>query len=61
MATNGGSGNETIFTLEATPLKYGPGASEEVGWEVKRMGVKRVMLVSDPGVVSANITPASRS
>jgi hydroxyacid-oxoacid transhydrogenase len=54
MATNG---NETIFTMEATPIKYGPGASEEVGWEVKRMGVKRVMLVSDPGVVKANIAP----
>jgi hydroxyacid-oxoacid transhydrogenase len=49
--------NETIFTMEATPLKYGPGAAEEVGWEVKRMGVKRVMLVSDPGVVTAGITP----
>ena len=54
---NGGSGNETIFTMEATPLKYGPGASEEVGWELKRMDVKRVMLVSDPGVVEAGITP----
>jgi hydroxyacid-oxoacid transhydrogenase len=54
MATNG---NETIFTMEATPIKYGSGASEEVGWEVKRMGVKRVMLVSDPGVVKANIAP----
>ena len=54
MAANG---NETIFTLEATPLKYGPGASEEVGWEIKRMGVSRVMLISDPGIVKANITP----
>ena len=54
MATNG---NETIFTMEATPIKYGSGASEEVGWEVKRMGLKRVMLVSDPGVVKANIAP----
>ncbi len=52
----GGSNYETIFTLEATPLKYGPGASEEAGWELKRMGVKRVMLASDPGVVKANIT-----
>ena len=50
------SGHETIFTLEATPLKYGPGASEETGWELKRMGVGRVMLVSDPGVVEAGIT-----
>jgi hydroxyacid-oxoacid transhydrogenase len=53
----GNSGNETIFTMEATPLKYGPGAAEEVGWEVKRLGVGRIMLVSDPGVVEAGITP----
>lgn len=56
MQGNGSAGNETIFTLEATPLKYGPGASEEVGWEAKRLGMSRIMLVSDPGVVKANIT-----
>lgn len=56
MQGNGGAGNETVFTMEATPLKYGPGASDEVGWEVKRLGVNRVMLLSDPGVVRAGIT-----
>ena len=60
MRSNGDSGNETIFTLEATPLKYGPGASGEVGWEAGRMGMSRVMLVSDPGVVAAGITPRIR-
>jgi hydroxyacid-oxoacid transhydrogenase len=54
--TERGNGHETIFTLEATPIKYGPGASEETGWELKRLRVNRVMLVSDPGVVKANIT-----
>ena len=53
---NRGNEHETVFTMEATPLKYGPGASEEAGWELKRMGVGRVMLVSDPGVVKADIT-----
>ena len=56
MPNDSRSNNETIFTMEATPLKYGPGASEEAGWELKQMGVGRVMLVSDPGVVKANIT-----
>ena len=56
MNKGSGSNNETVFTMEATPLKYGPGASEEAGWELKRMGVGRVMLVSDPGVVKADIT-----
>ena len=56
MQSNSRPNNETIFTMEATPLKYGPGASEEAGWELKQMGVGRVMLVSDPGVVKAEIT-----
>ena len=55
-----GNGNETIFTMEATPLKYGPGAADEVGWEVKRLGVGRVMLVSDPGVIEAGVTDRVR-
>src|ERR671933_1143590 len=54
---NGGSDHETIFTMEATPIKYGPGASEEVGWEIKQLRVNRVMLVSEPGVINAGITP----
>src|ERR687897_1919948 len=56
MGNGPGSNNETVFTMEATPLKYGRGASEEAGWELKQMGVGRGMLVSDPGVVKANIT-----
>ncbi len=52
----GASGNETVFTMEATPIKYGRGAAEEVGWEVKRLRMNRVMLVSDPGVIRAGIT-----
>ena len=57
MGASRANGHETIFTMEATPVKYGPGSSEEVGWELKRMRVGRVMLVSDPGVVAAGITP----
>src|SRR4051794_14433973 len=41
---------ETIFTLEATPIKFGPGAAQDAGWELKRLGVSRVLLVTDPGV-----------
>jgi hydroxyacid-oxoacid transhydrogenase len=43
---------ETIFTLEATPIKFGPGACADAGWELKRLGVKRAMLVTDPGVAA---------
>src|ERR687886_432437 len=50
------SGHERAFKLEATPVTFGPGVSEEAGWEMMRLGAKRVMLVSDPGVVQAGIT-----
>jgi alcohol dehydrogenase class IV len=44
---------ETIFTLEATPIKFGPGAAADAGWELKRLGVTRALLVTDPGVAAA--------
>lgn len=48
--------HETVFTVEATPITFGPGASDEVGWVLRRLGVTRAMLVSDPGVARAGIT-----
>jgi alcohol dehydrogenase class IV len=47
-----GPEHETIFTLEATPIKFGPGAAADAGWELKRLGVTRAMLVTDPGVAA---------
>jgi hydroxyacid-oxoacid transhydrogenase len=47
-----GSQHETIFTMEATPVKFGRGASAEAGWELRRLGVRRAMLVTDPGVAA---------
>src|SRR4051812_6545382 len=42
--------HESVFALEATPVKFGPGASAEAGWELKRLGVRRAMHVTDPRV-----------
>src|ERR687890_2781897 len=46
------TGRETVFTLEATPIKFGPGAAADAGWELKRLGVRRALLVTDPGVAA---------
>ena len=43
------SDRETVFTLEATPVKFGPGAADDAGWELARLGVTRALLVTDPG------------
>jgi hydroxyacid-oxoacid transhydrogenase len=45
-------GHETIFTMEATPVRFGGGPSAEAGWELGRLGVRRVMLATDPGVAA---------
>jgi alcohol dehydrogenase class IV len=45
--------HETVFTVEATPVKVGRGAVDDAGWELKRLGVTRALLVTDPGVVAA--------
>jgi hydroxyacid-oxoacid transhydrogenase len=44
---------ESVFTFEATPIKFGPGAVDDAGWELKRLGVTRALLVTDPGVLAA--------
>ena len=41
---------ETVFTVEATPIKFGRGAASEAGWEAARLGMRRVMLVTDQQV-----------
>ena len=39
---------ESVFTFEATPIKFGPGAADDAGWELRRLGVSRALLVADP-------------
>ncbi|WP_460444452.1 hydroxyacid-oxoacid transhydrogenase [Angustibacter aerolatus] len=43
---------ERVYTYAAPALKIGPGASDEVGWDVAHRGARRVLLVTDPGVVA---------
>ncbi|MGH2860589.1 MAG: hydroxyacid-oxoacid transhydrogenase [Solirubrobacteraceae bacterium] len=50
------SSRESVFTVEATPLKFGVGASAEVGWELERLGMRRAMVVCDPRVRAAGLT-----
>jgi hydroxyacid-oxoacid transhydrogenase len=46
---------ESRFRLVSTPITFGPGAVDEAGWELKQLGVRRVMIVTDPGVAGAGI------
>ena len=43
---------ETVFTYAAPGLKFGPGASAEIGHDLAATGARRVLLVTDPGVAA---------
>ena len=39
---------ETVFTIERGSIKFGSGATREVGYDMKALGAHRVMVVVDP-------------
>ncbi|MEO5940701.1 MAG: hydroxyacid-oxoacid transhydrogenase [Candidatus Limnocylindrales bacterium] len=51
--------SESVFTYAAPGLKFGRGASAEIGWDVQQLvatagggSARRVLLVTDPGVAA---------
>lgn len=44
------SARETVFTYGAPGLKFGVGASEEIGYDLSQYDVRRVLVLTDPGV-----------
>ncbi len=42
--------SETIFTMDTSSIKYGNGATREVGFDMSAQGAKRVMVVTDERV-----------
>jgi alcohol dehydrogenase class IV len=44
---------ETVFTYGAPGLKIGAGASDEIGFDLSRYDVSRVLVVTDPGVAAS--------
>jgi len=47
---------ESVFTWGAPPLKFGPGAVDEVGYDVARLGVRRVLVLTDPRIAATGLT-----
>ncbi len=50
---------ETAFTMDTSSIKYGPGVTREVGHDMKNLGARRVLIVTDPNLSASeavNIT-----
>ena len=52
-------GNESIFSVDFNPIKYGPGALDELALDVQQLGVSRVALFTDP--VVKTLEPTQRA
>jgi hydroxyacid-oxoacid transhydrogenase len=46
---------ETVFTYGAPALKFGDGASDEIGYDLAQLGATRVLVVTDPGVAATGL------
>ncbi len=53
--------NETVFTMEMTPFKFGPGATNEVAYDLKRLGVKHALIITDRGIMKLNLPERVRT
>lgn len=46
---------ESIFTYGAPTLKFGNGASDEIGYDLAQLGARRVLVITDPGVAATGL------
>src|SRR3954471_11300037 len=44
--------SESVFTYGAPGLKFGEGASDEIGYDLSQYDVTRVLVITDPGVAA---------
>ncbi len=44
--------HETVLVMNASKIKYGVGATREVGFDMKQLGARRVMVVADPNLLN---------
>ncbi|MBW7991441.1 MAG: iron-containing alcohol dehydrogenase [Planctomycetes bacterium] len=50
--------NETAFNMASSNIRYGPGASLEIGMDLADMGAKNVMVVTDPNLAKLDFVLA---
>src|SRR6195952_5744237 len=46
---------ETVFTYGAPQLKFGAGASSEIGFDLAQHGVRRALVVTDPRIAATGL------
>ena len=44
---------ETAFSMDTSSIKFGPGVTREIGWDMEEQGAHRVMVVTDPNLAGS--------
>ncbi|MHC4085664.1 MAG: hydroxyacid-oxoacid transhydrogenase [Planctomycetota bacterium] len=50
---------ETAFNMASSNIRYGPGATQEIGMDLVDMGVENVMVVTDPNLAKLDFVYAA--
>ncbi len=51
---------ETVFVMEMSPIKFGLGATDEIAYDARRLGLKRVLIVTDRHIAELGIVEKIR-
>ena len=46
---------ETVFVLEMSPIKFGLGATDEIGYDALRLGVRKALIFTDRHVAEVGL------
>lgn len=52
---------ETVFVMEMSPIKFGLGATDEIGHDARRLGLGRVLIVTDRHVAELGLPERVRA
>ena len=55
------SNTDTAFSIDTSSIKYGPGVSEEIGYEMSRLGSKNCLVVTDPNMRRGNAVSVTQN
>lgn len=52
---------ETVFAMESSAIKFGPGATREIGDDVSVRGCRRVLVLTDPRINESRVMETARA
>jgi alcohol dehydrogenase class IV len=52
---------ETVFIMEMSPIKFGLGATEEIAYDAQRLGLGRVLIVTDRNIAELGLPERIRA